>query len=94
MRKAADELRAYLERKSKLRHDVSLFVQQGLNQRQAQLLVHFDQNPDDVITVKEFESMYGISNQTARSDLYELAQKGRLQELHLNKRKIGFILKK
>ncbi|MBO7047718.1 MAG: Fic family protein [Spirochaetia bacterium] len=93
LRKAADELRAYLERKSQQRHYVSLFVQQGLNQRQAQFMVRLDQNPDDVITVKEYATLYGVANQTARSDLYELVKKDRLQEIPLNKRKVGFMLK-
>ena len=94
LRKAADELKEYLERKSQQRHNVSLFVQQGMNQRQAQLMVRLEQNPDDVITVKEYAVLFGVANQTARSDLYELARKDRLQKISLNKRKAGFMLKK
>lgn len=92
MQKAADELRVYLERKSKERNAVSEYVTQGLSERQAKFIAYMKQNEGAVATVKEYEAVCGVSNQTARTDLYELVQKGAVREIPLNKRKVGFVL--
>ena len=92
MQKASDELNDYLERKAKERTSVSAYVQQGLNDRQASLVARLKNRPESVVTVKEYESLYAVSNQTARTDLYGMASLGWLTEIALNRRKSGFVL--
>ena len=92
MQKAMDELGTYLKRKISEKNDLSSYVKRGLNQRQAKFLAYMKQNADSVVTVAEYQSICGVSNQTARTDLYALCKSGVLQEIPLNKRKAGFLL--
>ena len=92
MKKAANEMRLYLERKSKERVQALDFMNEGLNSRQAIFIANQKKKKQNIITVKEYETIYGVANQTARSDLYDLVKKDLVKEVALNKRKVGFIV--
>lgn len=92
MKKAFEELKLYLKRKSEENKSVILLTTiKGINQRQAQLIQIIQEKPDVYFTVKEVENRFTVGNQTARTDLYGLVEMGYLSEIHLNKRKLAFI---
>ncbi|HBL73555.1 MAG TPA: hypothetical protein DD409_12210 [Bacteroidales bacterium] len=92
MKKAFEELKVYLKRKSEENKSVMLLTTiKGINQRQAQLIQIIQEKPDVYFTVKEVENRFTVGNQTARTDLYGLVEMGYLSEIHLNKRKLAFI---
>ena len=92
MKKAFEELKLYLKRKSEENKSVMLLTTiKGINQRQAQLIQIIQEKPDVYFTVKEVENRFTVGNQTARTDLYGLVEIGYLSEIHLNKRKLAFI---
>jgi len=92
MKKAFEELKLYLKRKSEENKSVMLLTTiKGINQRQAQLIQIIQEKPDVYFTVKEVENRFSVGNQTARTDLYGLVEMGYLSEIHLNKRKLAFI---
>lgn len=92
MKKAFEELKLYLKRKSEENKSVMLLTTiKGINQRQAQLIQIIQEKPDVYFTVKEVENRFTVGNQTARTDLYGLVEMGYLSEIHLNKRKLAFI---
>jgi Fic family protein len=49
------------------------------------------EKPNSLFTVKEVENRFAVGNQTARTDLYSLAELGYLTEIQINKRKTAFI---
>jgi len=92
MKKAFEELKVYLKRKSEENKSVILLTTiKGINQRQAQLIQIIQEKPDVCFTVKEVENRFSVGNQTARTDLYGLVEMGYLSDIHLNKRKLAFI---
>lgn len=52
----------------------------NLNYRQLALLSHSLRHPDTTYSVKSHQNSNNIANQTARTDLYDLAKKGLLQK--------------
>ncbi|WP_366511953.1 DeoR family transcriptional regulator [Maribacter sp.] len=54
---------------------MSKFIQlPNINERQAQILYWIKKDKNRFFTVKEIETIYSITNQTARTDLEELVQ--------------------
>ena len=95
MKKAFEELKMYLKRKTEENKSVALLASiKGINHRQAQIIQIVQERPDVLFTVKEIENRFSIGNQTARTDLLGLAELGYLTEIPLNKRKTAFIKSK
>lgn len=91
MELAYKELKAYIERKIREKKRLLNFQRiQGVNERQALIIKWLYEEPDLLFSVKEIETRFGISNQTARTDLQGLAVMGYLQEVDLNKKTKGF----
>lgn len=63
----------------------------GINERQAQIIHYFQTNPDAVVTVKEMQDRFIITQMTARRDLTELVENGYLKEVAINKVKRGYL---
>jgi Fic family protein len=92
MKTAFNELKQYLRRKTEENSSVSLLAHiKGINIRQAQILKILREKPDSMFTIKEIETRFTVSNQTARTDLSELEKLGYLSEIQINKRKVAFI---
>jgi Fic family protein len=92
MKNAFEELKLYLKRKTEESNSISLITQiQGINLRQAQILDIITKSPTMIITVKEIENRFAISNQTAKTNLDQLVRLGFLEEIAINKRKTGYI---
>ena len=62
-----------------------------INERQAQILKMFIDNPKEVITVRNLQDKFLISPTTAKTDIIGLLQRGLLSEIAFNKVKRGYI---
>lgn len=92
MEKAYDALKEYINRKQKEVVQAAKFMKiPGVNERMAQILkiVHDDQ--DRILSSKEIESRFNMSNFTARADLKSLVELGFLEIIQVNKLKQSFI---
>ncbi len=95
MKKAFEELKLYLKRKTEENNTVLMLANiNGINQRQAQIIKIVQENPKVCLLVKEVENRFSVGNQTARTDLYALAKLGYLSEIRINKRKSAFVKSK
>ncbi|NOZ46665.1 MAG: Fic family protein [Chlorobi bacterium] len=91
MKLAFESLREYIQRKIEEKKQYIHFQKiKGINERQALILKWMYEEPDILLTVKEIENRFSISNQTARTDLYELKDKGYLDLIDLNKKTKAF----
>ncbi len=91
LNKAFDELKIYLDRKSKESSALLEYRIPGLNERQIQIVKMCDKNPAAVFTSKGLETRFGVSIKTIRSDLEGLVQKGLMETVAINKRLSGYV---
>ena len=67
------------------------FLQLGeINDRQAQIIKMFVDNPKEVITVKDIQNKFLVSA-TAKSDIMGLVNRGLINEFAFNKVKRGYV---
>ncbi|MBL0913400.1 MAG: Fic family protein [Bacteroidia bacterium] len=91
MELAYKELKAYIERKIREKKRILHFQRiRGVNERQALIIKWLYDEPDLLFSVKEIETRFMVSNQTARTDLSGLVKMGYLQEMDLNKKTKGY----
>ena len=91
MNLAFESLREYIKRKINEKKQYIHFQKIiGINERQALILKWVYEEPDILLTVKEIENRFNISNQTGRTDLYELVEKGYIELIGLNKKTKAF----
>jgi DeoR/GlpR family transcriptional regulator of sugar metabolism len=62
-----------------------------INERQAQVIQRFVDDPNEVITVKEMQERFSISPTTAKQDIVNLMERGLLKEISFKKVKKGYI---
>lgn len=92
LEQAFKQLQDYIKRKQEERVAANIFLQIGdINERQAQILKMFIDNPKEVITVRSLQDKFMISPTTAKTDIIGLLQKGLLTEIAFNKVKRGYI---
>ncbi|MDX6190453.1 Fic family protein [Flavobacterium sp. Fl-318] len=92
MEKAFIALKEYISRKQNEVIQAAKFVKiPNVNDRQAQILKILNEDSDRVLSSKEMENRFGISNFTARSDLNNLESLGFLEKIQVNKIKHNFI---
>lgn len=92
LEQAFKQLQDYIKRKQEERVAANFFLQIGdINERQAQILKMFMDNPKEVITVRSLQDKFMISPTTAKTDIIGLLQKGLLTEIAFNKVKRGYI---
>ncbi len=95
MEKAFEALKEYIGRKQKEVVQAARFLKiPNVNDRMAQILKIIHDDSDRVLTSKELESRFVVSNFTARSDLKLLVQLGFLEIVQVNKIKQNFIKSK
>jgi Fic family protein len=86
------ELRKYIERKNVEKRDIlQLLRHTDYNERQIALIQEIINHKKSVFSVTEVQNKFGISNQTARADLSDLASRGIL-ETRKSGKKIQFLL--
>ncbi|MBN2776182.1 MAG: Fic family protein [Bacteroidales bacterium] len=87
MQLAYDDLRIYIQRKIKEKRTALVFNKiKDINERQALIIKWLVEEPNLLFSVKEIETRFTISNQTARTDLTDLVAKGYLELIHINKK--------
>ena len=90
--KAFKQLQAYIKKKQEEKLLANTFLQLGdINERQAQIIRMFIDNPNEVLTVKDVQAKFLITPTTAKSDLMGLVQRGLLAEISFNQVKKGYI---
>ena len=67
------------------------FASGGLNERQMQILRLYQESESLVLTGREVEQRFGVSQPTAKSDLKGLVRQGFLDEIAYNKVKRGYL---
>jgi Fic family protein len=81
MKKAFEELKLYLKRKSEENNSILLLANiKSINLRQAQIIKIVQEKPNSYFLVKEIENRFSVGNQTARTDLYGLVELGYLSD--------------
>ena len=63
----------------------------GINERQMQIIRLVNDSPSLVLTSQEVSVRFGVSDRTARTDLNDLATKGHLKCIAINKKQKGYI---
>lgn len=86
------QLQNYIKRKQSEKNDALILMQIGdINERQAQIIKHFDTSPNAMLTIKDIQTKFMISPTTAKADVTGLVKRGILAEIALNKIKRGYI---
>ena len=86
------QLQGYLKRKQEEKKAANTFLQLGdINDRQAQIIKMFVDNPKEVITVKDIQTKFFISATTAKVDIMGLMNHGLINEFAFNKVKRGYV---
>jgi Fic family protein len=92
--RALEDLKKYIDRKNREKKDIlQLLRQTDYNDRQIDLLQEILNNKKNVFSVRELETRFAVSNQTARNDLNQLVARGIL-ETRKNGNKIQYLLTK
>jgi len=86
------QLQGYLKRKQEEKKAANTFLQLGdINDRQAQIIKMFVDNPKEVITVKDIQIKFFVTATTAKGDIMGLVERGLLDEFAFNKVKKGYV---
>lgn len=87
IREALDDLKKYIHKKTVEKKNIlSLIRDMDFNDRQVVLIKDILQDKNQYFTVKQIESRFNVSNQTARNDLTSLVEKGILASKAAGKR--------
>ena len=86
------QLQNYIKRKQEEKKAASMFLRMGnFNERQAQIIKMFDDDPNTLVTIKDLQVKFGISPTTAKTDIIGLLEKELISEIALNKVKRAYI---
>ncbi|MFS4468650.1 Fic family protein [Maribacter sp. 2210JD10-5] len=88
---AFEDLKKYIAKKKTEQKDISRFLKlKNINERQAQILFWIEKDAERSFTVKEVETIFSVTNQTARTDLEELVEKNLLKKIAINKKSSNY----
>lgn len=89
--KALEELKSYIRKKvSEKNETIHLLKNRNLNKRQIGILRSLLKDHGQYFTVHQVETLYGVSNQTARTDLLKMAEEGLLVQRNIGKQMTFF----
>ena len=89
--RAFEELKDYMAKKKKEQSKLLKFLKfDGINQRQATILQIIEEDNNHFFTVKEIETRFSITNQTARTDIEELVEREFLKKTAINKKTYNY----
>lgn len=95
MIKAYEALKTHIHSKQKEVVQAAKFLKiEGVNDRMAQIIKIIYDDSDRILTSKEVENKFNISNFTARTDLKALVKLGFLEEVQVNLKKKNYIKSK
>jgi Fic family protein len=88
---AFEDLKDYIAKKKKEENKLSKYLKlENINERQAQILFWIEENSNRFFTVKEIETIFNVTNQTARTDIEELVEKHFLRKISANKKSYNY----
>tara|TARA_R110001592_G_scaffold151417_1_gene377918 strand:+ start:34296 stop:35651 length:1356 start_codon:yes stop_codon:yes gene_type:complete len=88
---AFEDLKKYVAKKKKEENKLSKFLQfEGINERQAEILYRMEKKGNKFFTIKEVENIFSVTNQTARTDIEMLVEKGFLKKVPINKKSFNY----
>lgn len=86
------QLQNYIKKKQEEKLLANTFLRLGdINERQAQIIRMYIENPKEVLTVKDLQNKFMVTATTAKSDIVGLLKRGLLDEISFNKVKRGYI---
>lgn len=89
---AFKEFQSYLQRKIEERKAASAYLNiPGINERQAEIIKMYADNPKEMFTVKDFQARFQVTPTTVKSDLSHLIEMGLVRQIPLNKVKRGYM---
>ncbi len=89
---AFNDLKRYICRKISRKKQADTFLRIGnINERQAEIIRIYYENPKEVMTVKDVQIKFSITPTTAKTDIVGLLNMGILAEISFNKVKKGYI---
>ncbi len=89
--RAFEELKTYVAKKKKEQTKLLKYLKlSGVNERQAVILQKIEDDNNRFFTVKEIENTFSVTNQTARTDIEELVEKGFLKKIPVNKKTFNY----
>lgn len=89
---AFKDLQRYICRKASRKRQADIFLRIGnINERQAEIIRMYYENPKEVMTVKDAQTKFGVTPTTAKSDIVGLLNIGILSEISFNKVKKGYV---
>ncbi|SHI34906.1 Fic family protein [Pseudozobellia thermophila] len=88
---AFEDLKKYVAKKKKEKLNFSKFLKiDGINERQAQILFWIEKDKNRAFTVKEIQTIFSITNQTARTDLEGLVSREFLKKVPIDKKSSNY----
>lgn len=86
------DLQRYISWKTSRKRQADIFLRIGnINERQAEIIRIYYENPKEVMTVKDVQIKFGVTPTTAKSDIVGLLNRGILSEISFNKVKRGYV---
>lgn len=86
------QLQNYIKRKQEEKKAASVFLRMGnFNERQAQIIKMFADDPNALVTIKDLQIKFGVSPTTAKTDILLLLEKDLVSEIPLNKVKRSYV---
>lgn len=86
------QLQNYIKKKQDERMLANTFLRLGdINERQAQIIRMYMENPKEVLTVKDLQNKFMVTATTAKTDIVGLLKRGLLDEIAFNKVKHGYV---
>ena len=90
--KSFDALSRYIKRKNNEKKKAEKLLHLGnITERQSQILSMCIENPDIVLVSTDIVGKFGVTPNTAKSDLRKLTEKSYLSEISLNGRTKGYV---
>ena len=88
---AFEDLKIYIAKKKNEDNKLSKYLKlKNINERQAQILFWVDEDNNRFFTVKEIENIFTVTNQTARTDIEELVERGFLKKISINNKSYNY----
>lgn len=92
LEKSFKQLQEYIKRKQLDKNSANKFFKLGnINERQAQILKMYYENPALILTVKDLQVKFLVTPTTAKNDLMLLLERKFIKEIAFNKVKKGYI---
>lgn len=88
---AHKSLKDFVQRINKERTEKASPKRSGYNDRQTTVLQWLKDDAEKIVTIRELRSVYGVSKETARTDLTALVEKGWLKYYNINKKTYAFV---